>query len=149
MYTSPICILITVTGTHGIANATVTQSSAGSVAVSTEYTNNSDESGALFNLVFINDREEVDFSRSILLPLDRITSGTYTLPFDPYPGQYRVFVYDIESDGTLTSGVGYPAVTDELITTGNGQGSIISPILLWYNLLVGGSLCHDYTVEPQ
>lgn len=47
------------------------------------------------------------------------------LPFDPYPGKYRWFVYDIEIGGTLASGVGYPAITDELVVTGKGQGSNI------------------------
>ena len=32
-----------------------------------------------------------------------------------YPGQYRVLIYDIESDGTLASGVGYPAVRRDLV----------------------------------
>ena len=73
-------------------------------------------SGALFSFVFITDSGDVDFSRSFLLALDRNTSHNHTLPFDLHPGHYRVYVYDIEHDGTLHNGVGYPAVTEELFT---------------------------------
>ena len=64
--------------------------------------------------MFITDSGNLDFSRSFLLALDRNTSHNHTLPFDLYPGRYRVYVYDIEHDGTLHNGVGYPAVTEEL-----------------------------------
>ena len=102
----------------------MTQSSGGgSIEISTEYTDISDARGALFRLLFINNLEEVDFSKSILLPLDRTMSTSYILAFDPYPGQYKVFVYDIESGGTLASGIGYPAISNEFVKTGNGQGS--------------------------
>ena len=46
------------------------------------------------------------------------------LPFDLYPGQHKVHVYDIENDGTLQNGVGYPAATEELFTN-NGSSSFI------------------------
>ena len=70
----------------------------------------------------MNDNGDVNFTRSVLLALDRNTSLHHALPFNLYPGQYRVFVYDIESDGTLSNGVGYPAVMNEL-TLSNGQGN--------------------------
>ena len=75
--------------------------------------------------MFIDANGDVDFTRSVLLALDRNTSLHHTLPFNVHPGQYRVFVYDIESDGTLYNGVGYPAVTMELILlqSGNGRGN--------------------------
>ena len=66
-------------------------------------------------------------TRSVLLALDRNASLDQTLPFNLYPGQYRVFVYDIESDGILSNGVGYPAVTIELtVTCKDGQGKVCS-----------------------
>ena len=66
--------------------------------------------------MFIDDNGDVNFTRSVLLALDRNTSLNYTLPSNLYPGQYRVyiFVYDIEKNGTLYNGVGYPAVTKEI-----------------------------------
>ena len=70
--------------------------------------------------MFVTDGGAVDFARSVFLALDRETSRDFTLPFYLSPGGYRVFVYDIKQDGTLSSGVGYPAVRSELITTGNG-----------------------------
>ncbi len=53
------------------------------------------------------------------LALNRTTPVPY-LP--PYPGSYRVFVYDIEQDGTLENGVGYPAATTELTIEWDRQG---------------------------
>ena len=58
-------------------------------------------------LAFMDNSGEVNFTRSVLLALDRDTSRDYTLPFSLSPGGYRAFVYDIEQDGTLPSGVGY------------------------------------------
>ena len=92
--------------------ASQTENSA--VTVTTKYSDHSTASGALFNFVFITDNGDVDFNRSFLLALDRNTSHNHTLPFDLHPGHYRVYVYDIEHDGTLHNGVGYPAVAEEL-----------------------------------
>ena len=92
------------------------------IVITALYSEHSTASGALFSFVFSGD---VDFSRSFLLALDRNTSHNYTLPFDLYPGHYRVYVYDIEHDGMLLNGVGYPAVTGELFSkldmTNNGS----------------------------
>ena len=71
------------------------------------YFENSCAAGALFVIMFVNDSGAVDFT---YLALNRTTPLHYT---PPYPGQYRVFVYDIEQDGTLQNGVGYPAATTE------------------------------------
>ena len=81
------------------------------IVVTTVYSEHSTASGALFSFVFITDSGDVDFSRSFLLALERNTSHNHT---HLYPGHYRVYVYDIEHDGTLHNGVGYPAVTQEL-----------------------------------
>ena len=106
-------------GTHDIDDVISQPSS----IVMTLYSEHSDARGALFDFVFIHDNGDVNFTRSVLLALDRNTSLNHTLPFNLHPGQYRVFVYDIESDGTLSNGVGYPAVTKELVLqSGNGQG---------------------------
>ena len=94
------------------------------IVITTLYSEHSGARGALFDFVFIDDNGDVDFTRSVLLALDRNTSLHHTLPFNVYPGQYRVFVYDIESDGTLSNGVGYPAVTNEFNTSKEYQGNI-------------------------
>ena len=97
------------------------------ISVTTLYSEHSDARGALFDFVFIDDNGDVDFNRSVLLALDRNTSLHHTLPFNLYPGQYRVFVYDIESDGTLSNGVGYPAVTSNFTATStDGQGQRVN-----------------------
>ena len=107
-------------GTHDILNATTTETDDDAIVITTLYSEHSDARGALFDFVFIDDNGDVNFTRSVLLALDRNTSLHHTLPFNLYPGQYRVFVYDIESDGTLSNGVGYPAVTYELMLS-NGN----------------------------
>ena len=119
-------------GTHDILNATTTETGDDEIVITTLYSEHSDARGALFDFVFIDDNGDVDFTRSVLLALDRNTSLHHTLPFNLYPGQYRVFVYNIESDGTLSNGVGYPAVTnrdyftisffDQIIIDEDGQG---------------------------
>ena len=110
-------------GTHDILNATTTETDDDAIVITTLYSEYSDARGALFDFVFIDDNGDVNFTRSVLLALDRNTSLHHTLPFNLYPGQYRVFVYDIESDGTLSNGVGYPAVMNELtLSNGNEQG---------------------------
>lgn len=60
--------------------------------------------------------------RSALLALDRNISHDYILPFNLFPGSYTVLVYDIERNGILSDGVGYPAVTDVFFASGEVQG---------------------------
>ena len=109
-------------GTYDIiAAGTITNNN--DTIITTQYFEESSASGALYVLVFVTDEEEVDFTRSVLLALDKEISRDYTLPFSLSPGNYTVFVYDIEQDGTLPSGVSYPAVRSELMTSGKGQGA--------------------------
>ena len=117
-------------GTHDILNVTTTETDDDAIVITTLYSEHSDARGALFDFVFIDDNGDVDFTRSVFLALDRNTSLHHTLPFNLYPGQYRVFVYDIESDGTLSNGVGYPAVTSELRTSKEYQGNLFVYVLL-------------------
>ena len=88
------------------------------IILETVYSEHSAASGALFSFVFVTCTGDVDFRRSFLLALDRDTSHEHTLPFDLYPGYYRVYVYDIEHGGVLRNGVGYPAVMDGIFTNG-------------------------------
>ena len=100
-------------------NAVVTETE-NSLAISTLYSEGSAASGALFSFVFLTEDGGVDINRSALLALDRNTSLNHTLPFNLHPGHYRVYAYDIEQDGTLTNGIHYPAVTEELIVADTG-----------------------------
>ena len=77
--------------------------------------------GAVMNCVSVNESGEINITSSVLLMLERINS-TAMASFNLYPGQYQVLVYDIEQDGTLSSGVGYPAITDQLLVSGNRNG---------------------------
>jgi hypothetical protein len=101
----------------------------GDETIITEFSEHSTASGALISFAFITDNGGVDFSKSFLLALDRNTSFNHTLSSDPYPGHYRVYVYDIEHDGALANGVGYPAVIDEfhsaVMVGNNDQGTLL------------------------
>ena len=112
-------------GTQGIINATVTETS-DAILIMTHYSEHSDASGALFSFVFIAENGDVDFTRSTLLALDRNTSLNHTLPFDLYPGRYRVYMYDIECNGTLSNGLQYPAAMNELKLNITGNDSMQS-----------------------
>ena len=109
-------LVLTPLGTHDIVNSQTSQTEEHAIIVTTRYSEHSTASGAMFSFVFITDSGDVDFNRSFLLALDRNTSHNHILPFDLYPGHYRVYVYDIEHDRTLHNGVGYPAVSEELVT---------------------------------
>ena len=77
--------------------------------------------GAVMNCVSVSDSGEINITSSVLMTLERINSTAITF-FNLYPGQYQVFVYDIEQHGTLSLGVGYPATTDQLLVSGNKNG---------------------------
>ena len=87
--------------------------------IAANYIEGSNASGALFSFLNINN-SEIDFMRSVLLAVDR---NNNSMPHSLYPGHYRVYVYDIERDGTLHNGVGYPAVIKEFHTSLNSEGS--------------------------
>ena len=96
------------------------------ISVNVSYADLASESGALVMLISGGvPPQSANFTRSVILPLDRNSSGNYTLPFQLYPGQYRVLVYDIEEDGTLCSGVGYPAFDGSIMAGADSQGSCV------------------------
>ena len=123
-------------------NISVIHKKSGEIILYTVFSKFSTASGALFSFVFIADSGDVDFSRSFLLALDRNTSHNHTLPFDLHPGHYRMYVYDIEHDGTLHNGVGYPAVTEEialftnLTNHGNGFQVCVQFVRFYYILCI-------------
>lgn len=114
-------IHITHAGTHYVINASIMDNNKAEVTI--VYSEHPDAKGALVNFAFIDDDNAIDFMRSALLVLDRNISHEYTLPFNLFPGKYRVSVYDIERDGTLSGGIGYPAVVRDVVLTSEvGKG---------------------------
>ena len=77
--------------------------------------------GAVMKCVSIAASGDVNLTSSVLLILERI-NDTATTSIDLYPGEYSVYFYDIEQDGQLSLGEGYPAVTDQILAGGNKQG---------------------------
>lgn len=110
-------IIIVMIGTHGILSATpITGSNTSEFHMKIAYYNHSNTRGALLNIVFITNDGDVDFAKSALLPLVKEHHPNGMLPQKLYhSGHYKIHVYDIEYDGTLSNGVGYPAAsTDEI-----------------------------------
>ena len=111
-------------GTHDIRNVTATEEDA-EITIQTDYFEHSSASGALFIFVFY-DSGAMDLTGTVYLALDRSTSHNHTLLYSLNRGGYRVLAYDIENDGTLASGVGYPAVSRELVISNITQGVCIT-----------------------
>ena len=65
--------------------------------------------------------------------LNREDSDHYTLPFSLPAGRYRVSVYDIEHNGTVLSGVVYPAYTRNEFTVSGVQDQ--GELLLWSKIM--------------
>ena len=96
------------------------------VGVSIEYHSCSDAEGALLNFMFETGNGSIDYEKSLILPVKSNITRGHILPIRLFPGEYRVFFHDIEQSGTLSSGLGYPALSRELtISTGINHGMII------------------------
>ena len=116
-------------GTHDVMNATFDVTSH---TIETEYFEYSTAIGALYITIFVNEDRSIDFKKSIYLPLDRSSSHNYTLPDNISPGQYQMFVYDIDSNITFHDAVNYPASTDMFSINGQGKGWLY-PTMVGYS----------------
>ena len=108
-------------GTHDIRNAEIVATD-NMVSIITSYFEYSSARGALYIFIFITSDGEADLAKSALVALNRNASYDYSLPLDLSVGQYRILTYDIEQDGTLSNGIGYPAVTQDR-TLSNDAGT--------------------------
>ena len=90
------------------------------VGVSIAYHAGSTAKGALLNFMFETGNGSIDYEKSVILLVKLNITRGYILPIRLFPGQYRVFFHDIEQSGTLLSGLGYPALSQQLniISTG-------------------------------
>ncbi len=145
-----IIIIIIIIGTHDIQNISIDKSISiddrGEVRITTKYFNHFSSSamGAFVAIMFTDDNDggSISFTRSVYLPLNKRMSQNYTLPFDLYPGDYLVYVYDIEINKRLKNGVNYPASIDQLLIRENTQfqpGEICNKVNLY-----GHSLLNTY-----
>ncbi len=96
----------TFAGTHNVRNISIVTENE-NIEISTLFSPHSAAKGALYIFVPIKETGETKLNKSTVLPIARAT-GSYTLT-TPLGGSYAVLVYDIESDGLLQSGVGYPS----------------------------------------
>ena len=89
------------------------------VGVSIAYHAGSTAKGALLNFMFETGNESIDFEKSAILLVKSNVPRGHILPIQLFPGQYQVFFHDIEQSETLLSGLGYPALSQQLtISTG-------------------------------
>ena len=89
------------------------------VGVSIEYHAGSTAKGALLIFMLETDDENINFDKSVILPVKSNITREYILSIQLFHGQYQVFFHDIEQSGTLLSGLGYPALSQQLtISTG-------------------------------
>lgn len=95
-------------GTHDVIDASIVKSN--KIEVTVVYYENAVAKGALVMFVFIDDNNAINFTRSTVLALDKNVPPKYILPFNLFPGQYIVLIYDIGHNGTLSGSIGYPAV---------------------------------------
>ena len=115
-----LTLFLNYAGTHDIADVTLARINGSiEIEITTAYSEFSTAWGALFSFVFVQDRTNVDLKRSVFVILNGSSTQNYTLPFE---GEYRVFVYDIEANGTLNSGLNYPAVTENISSGTCTQG---------------------------
>lgn len=97
-------------GTHDIMGATITETQNSAIEVSITFFVGTNARGALLNCIYISDSGDINFERSALLTVERNNHLIFTINLSA--GRYRILVYDIEHDGTLSNGIGYPAVAD-------------------------------------
>ena len=113
-------------GTHGIISAavTTTDDQHNTVIINIRYTIHSRARGTV--LVFTPSESEA-VQKSILLALERKESYNHTLSLNSLPpAQYLVSVYEVNREGSLSSGVSYPAVVCELNASHFTQGTLFT-----------------------
>ena len=77
-------------------------------------------------LVFTPSESEA-VQKSILLALERKESYNHTLSLNSLPpAQYLVLVYEVNREGSLSSGVSYPAVVCELDASHFTKGTLFT-----------------------
>ena len=95
-----------------VLQVTTTDDQHNTVIINIRYTIHSRARGAM--LVFTPSESEA-VQKSILLALERKESYNHTLSLNSLPpAQYLVLVYEVNREGSLSSGVSYPAVVCEL-----------------------------------
>ena len=81
--------------------------------VTISYVENTKAKGALCILISVHDRR-VDFNSSLFVFIRRNEELSIAMPHYLRPGQYDVISYDVESNGKLLPGVGYPAYVQKI-----------------------------------
>lgn len=114
-------------GTHDIQNIIVNSST--NLSLSVDYAEGSMAQGVFIVLLFVsNSSGQIDFNRSVYTVLERDFDDS--LPFPIPDNEYIVLGYDIEANSRLQTGVGYPAIEENVTTiSGNSIGILCVRIL--------------------
>ena len=103
-----------IAGTHDIQRTDMENST-----VNIVYVKNTKAKGALCILISFHDGR-VDFNSLVFVFIRRNEELSITMPLYLRPGQYDVISYDVESNGRLLPGVGYPAYVQKISVNQTG-----------------------------
>ena len=112
-----------IAGTHDVQRTDMENST-----VNISYVENTKAKGALCILIFVHDGR-VDFNSSVFVFIQR----NEQMPILYLrPGKYDVVCYDVESNGRLLPGVGYPAYVQKINITQKRMRISFYPMLLLF-----------------
>ena len=115
-----------------------------SVNIIAYFVANSTATGGLFNFFFVDESDgSIDIRKSYSMEVHRSNiSNGIMLPLDLWPGLYRVYVYDIESNQRLTDGLNYQAKDKSYRVTNRGMIVFVCCMGPECDEHSGSALCH-------
>ena len=120
-------------GTHDVVAVSIEDNAQ---TIHVQYLENTRARGSLV-LIMLNNSEEVDFSKSLYLALNRESSHDYTLSSPLSSAWYIFSVYDIEENGTVQGHIAYPAFSQTHFVMRNTQGWLLyMPLYYCLNLYI-------------
>ena len=119
-----------IAGTHDVQYTDIENST-----VNISYVKNTKAKGTLCILISIHGGH-VDFDSSVFIFIRRNEEFPIIVPL---PGRYDVTFYDVESNGRLLPGVGYPAYVQKISIIQTGmEKSFHNPLLLYSHVNAQG-----------
>ena len=113
-------------GTHDVQRTDMENST-----INVSYVENTRAKGALCILISVRDGR-VDFDSSVFVFIRSNEEMPIAMPLYLRPGKYDVACYDVESNGRLPPGVGYPAYVQRISITQTGKKKSFHPSLILF-----------------
>ena len=108
-----VCVYV---GSYDVQSIAVDSSAPNSVTLNASYLENSPAVGVVFVLLFTDDADSVNFTKSLYLVLDNVQSSVF-IQHSVTRGEYSVVAFDVESNGRPWNS---SAAQDRVIITGEG-----------------------------